>query len=225
MGFLDARFAYLAELLPVFTANYVKRFMERVYDTAFQTGLGQRLAAMGKPKKYAVEFGLNLLTAFFEDRLAENSKLRKFLKEVGIDVAPEISKRLVNGVRDEILASAKTSEEREIAQVLLGLEDEELIDLLNWLCEKPAAELREILGRLCLMSAEQIARLMDFSVEDREKFFSVVVPRPRPSLRETSRKQSEPTFGGVVRQDMAKAAERLNEIAERMRQRRKRGRQ
>lgn len=75
MGLLDVKFARLAELLPVFAANYAKRFMERVYDSAFDTPLGQKLAAMGKSKKYAVEFGLNLLTAFFEDRLAENMKL------------------------------------------------------------------------------------------------------------------------------------------------------
>lgn len=203
MGLLDAKFARLTELLPVFMANYAKRFLERVYDSAFQTELGQRLAAMGKSKKYAVEFGLNLLTAFFEDRLAENSKLQKFLKEVGVDVAPEISKRLVNGVRDEIMASAKTSEEKEIAQVLLGLEDRELINLLGWLYEKPAVEVAEILGRLSLMSAEQIARLMSFSVEDRERFFGVLNPRPRP--------KRDRGVLGLMADDINKLNERLEQ--------------
>ncbi len=180
MGLLDAKFARLAELLPVFAANYAKRFLEHVYDNAFDTPLGQKLAAMGKSKKYAVEFGLNLLTAFFEDRLAENTKLKKFVKEVGIDMAPEISKRMINGAREEVLASAGTAEEREMAQVLLGLEDKELIGLLNWLYEKPAAEKMSVLGQLSLMSVEQIARLMRFSVEDREKFFGVLDPKPQP---------------------------------------------
>ncbi len=182
MGLLDARFARLAELLPVFAANYAKRFLEHVYDNAFQTELGRRLSAMGKSRKYAVEFGLNLLTAFFEDRLAENTKLKEFVKEVGVDIGPEISKRMINGVaeaRKEILASAKTVEEGEIAQVLLELEDEELFNLLGWLYEKPAGELAMLLNRLSLMSAEQIARLMRFSVENREKFFGILNPGPR----------------------------------------------
>ncbi len=180
MGFLDAKFVRLAELLPVFAANYAKRFLEHVYDNAFDTPLGQKLAAMGKSKKYAVEFGLNLLTAFFEDRLAENTKLKKFVKEVGIDVAPEISKRMINGAKEEILAGAATDEEKELAGILLALEDKELIELLNWFYEKPAAEMMAVSGQLSLMSAEQIARLMRFSTEDREKFFGVLDPRSRP---------------------------------------------
>ena len=223
MGFLDAKFARLAELLPVFAANYAKRFMEHVYDEAFQTSFGQRLAAMGKSRKYTVEFALNLLSAFFEDRLAENTKLAKFVKEVGIDAAPEISKRLINGVKGEILASAKTEEEKELAQILFRLEDKELFEALNWLYEKSASEKAIILSQLSLMSAEQTARLMNFSVEDREKFFGVLNPRPRP--KETGRESSEPTFGEMFRQDMADASKRLEAVREKMRERRKRGRQ
>ena len=181
MGFLDDKFARLAELLPVFAANYAKRFLEHVYDSAFETELGRKLASMGKSKKYAVELGLNLLTAFFEDRLAENTKLQKFVKEVGIDVAPEISKRMINGAasaREEISASAQTDEEKELAEILLALEDKELVELLRWLYEKPAAEKATLLGQLSLMSAEQIARLMYFSAEQREKFFGILNPQP-----------------------------------------------
>ena len=222
MGLLDDRFARLAELLPVFAANYVKRFLEHVYDNAFKTPLGQKLAAMGKSKKYAVEFGLNLLTAFFESRLAENTGLKKFVAEIGIDVAPEVSKRLINGARSEILASAKTADEKEMADLLLGLEDAELIGLLDWFYKKPGSETATILGQLSLMSAEQVARLMRFSVEDREKFFDILNPKAKPE--KTGQKLSGPTFGEVLRQDMAKGAERLRGVKERIRQRRKGGR-
>ncbi len=187
MGLLDTKFARLAELLPVFAANYAKRFMEHVYDNAFDTPIGQKLIAVGESKKYAVEFGLNLLTAFFEDRLAENTKLKKFVKEVGIDVAPEISKRMINGVRDEVLAGAATNEEKELAGILLALEDKELIDLLNWLYEKPVSEKTTVLKQLSLMSVEQVARLMRFSDEDRKKFFGILNPKlqlQEPRLQE-----------------------------------------
>ena len=201
MALLDGVFAELARLMPVSAANYAKRFLEYFYDNAFQTELGRRLMAMGRPKKYLVEAGLNLLTAFFESRLAENTALKKFVKEVGIDVAPEISKRMINGAREAILAGAQTVEESEVARLLLGLEDKQLIDLLDWLYEKPTDELKASLNRLALMSAEQIARLMRFSSEDRERFFGILNPRPKP--------KEERGILGLIADDIEKVSARF----------------
>lgn len=179
MGFFDSLFAKLVKLWPTFVSGYFKRFMEYVYDSVFQTEIGRKLVAMGTSKKRIVEFGLNLLSSFFDDWLSENTAIKKLLKEVGIDAAPEISKRIFNGIREEILVSAKTTEGKEMAQVLLGLEDKELIPLLNWLYKTPISERMTILGYLSLMSFEQIARLMNFSIEDRERFFDIIGPRIR----------------------------------------------
>lgn len=202
MGLLDTKFSRLTKLLPVFAANYAKRFLEHVYDSGFKTPLGQHLASMSKSKKYAVEFALNTLTAFFEDRLTENTKLKKFVKEVGIDIAPEISKRMFNGAREEILANAGTPEEKEAVRILLELQDEELRGLLKWLYDKPVPETAVILDQLSLMSAEQVARLMNFSAEDRERFFGIIDPRTRPK---------EPKRGvlGMIADDINKLNERL----------------
>jgi len=175
MAFFDGLLSKLVRIWPTFLSGIVKRLLEYVYDKGFESPLGRRTS-----KKHTVEVFLNLLNALFDDQLAENTKLKKFLKEVGIDAAPEISKRMFNGIREEILASAKTDKEKDVAQVLLGLEDKELIPLLNWLYETPASERMKISGYLSLMSAEQIARLMNFSLEDRERFFGIIDPRPRP---------------------------------------------
>lgn len=215
MNPLNPRLQELQELLPTFLANYTKRFLEKGYDRAFQTGLGQKLAGLSPGKKYGIEFALYTLAAFFDSRLAGNTKLRKFAKEVGIDAAPEIAKRMINGAREEIPLSASTPEEKELAQLLLGLEDKELKEIISWLYEKDISEKMAILARLATLSTTETVRLLNLSAEEREKFFSVLKPQP----------QSEPTFGDVLRQDMAKGAERLRETKERMRQKRKRGRQ
>jgi len=168
------------ELIPVFAANYAKRFLEGLYDQAFQTGFGQRLTALPQWRKYAIEFVLNALAAFFERKLKENTAFRKFVKEVAVDAAPEMAKRLINGVKQDILASATTPEEKEVAQILLELEDRDLLGLIKWLCENEPLEIRRITGQLWRLTPEGVSRLMDFFPEDRKKFFDVLSPRPWP---------------------------------------------
>lgn len=216
---IEQRLREVAELLPTFAANYVKRFLERAYDGLFQTKTGAWLASLSPGKKYGTEFALYALTAFFDSRLAENTKLAKFIKEVGIDAAPEISKRMVNGVRQEVILSAVSPEEKGLADLLLSLEDKELIELLRWLYEKEASEKRNLLGLISVLSSEQITRLLGLSVEEREKFSGLLNPPEEPE--EKADQGALPTFGEVLRQDMVKGAERLREIKERMRQRRK----
>jgi len=168
------------EFLPVFAANYAKRSLEYLYDNAFKTPLGQRFLTLGTAKKYAVEFFLNALSSFFELRFKESTSLRKFAKELVTDAAPEVSKRLINGAKHEIEESAKTLEEKELARLLLELEDKDLLGLLNWLYGKGGLEIRTISFQLSRLSPEEIAKLMNLSVDDREKFFGLLNPRSRP---------------------------------------------
>lgn len=169
----EERLKQLTELLPVFLANYIKRFLERAYDHAFQTELGQKLIGLSSGKKYGLEFILNALTAFFESRLAENTKLAKFAKEVGIDVAPEISKRMINGAKEEISLSAQTLQEKEVVALLLSLEDKDLVELLKWLYEKEEAEKRIFLGQLSSLSINELSRLLRLSSTEREQFLNL----------------------------------------------------
>ena len=168
------------EYLPGIAAKYAKRGLERLYDRAFETPLGLKLKRLGLPKKYALEFFLYNLTELFELRWKDNTALSHFLKGVAVDVSPEMAKRMINGVKEKILASVETApaEEKELAGFLLEFEDQELVELLNWLYQKTPAEMKQILDRLRLFSVEQIARLMRFTDRDREKFFGILNPQP-----------------------------------------------
>ncbi|MEK7659343.1 MAG: hypothetical protein AAB338_01665 [Patescibacteria group bacterium] len=175
----NSRLTRLTELLPVFVANYAKRFAEGAYDDAFRTRLGQSLLGMNKSKKYGIEFILNVLTAFFELRLAENSSLQKFLKEVGIDAAPEVSKRLHNGIREEIRTSVRSFEEKRLADVILGLDNRDLIDLLDWLFGKRMSEKMAITKKISCLSAEQLTKVLRLSPKQREEFFDLLNPQEK----------------------------------------------
>lgn len=175
----NPRLVRLAELLPVFVANYAKRFAEGAYDEAFKTRLGQGLLGMSKSKKYGIEFILNVLTAFFELRLAENPNLKKFLKEVGIDPAPEVSKRLHNGIREEIRISVRSFEEKRLAGVILELDNRDLIDLLDWLFGKRMSEKVAIAKEVSCLPAEQLTKVLRLSPKQREKFFDLLNPQEK----------------------------------------------
>ena len=58
--------------LATFSAGYLKRWLEdNLYDRIFKTELGEKLKSLNKKARYGIEFGLNLLTAFFDQKLAE----------------------------------------------------------------------------------------------------------------------------------------------------------
>lgn len=160
--------------LAVFSAGYMKRWLEgNIYDKAFKTELGVKLKSLDEKARYGIEFGLNLLTAFFEQKLAEDAALKKFVKEVGIDIGPEISKRLINNTKEQLIINAKSPEERELVSVLLELEDQALIGLLNWLYDMEATERTEILKQLSRLSFDEVVRLAQLTPEDRKRLFDL----------------------------------------------------
>jgi hypothetical protein len=152
--------------LATFSAGYLKRWLEgNLYDRIFDTELGEKLKSLNKKARYGIEFGLNLLTAFFDQKLAEDTALKKFVKEVGIDIGPEISKRLIN--------NAQTQEEKELVRVLLELEEQTLIDLLNWLYDIELTERAEVLKQLSRLSFDEVVRLAKLTREDRKRLFDL----------------------------------------------------
>lgn len=212
----------IPKYLPNFMANYTKRFLEKGYDQAFRTRFGQWLISLSPWKKYSLEALLYGVTSLLDDRLPADSPIRKYASQVGLDAPPEISKRMINGARDEIavmLATARNSEEKEPLSIILSLDDQDISDLIRWFGQT-GLERNKILGQLSLLSVEQKTKFFRLSDEGKERLIEFFGPEEKEDQR-----PSEPTLSEVVRQDMAEAAERLNEIAERMRQRRKRGKQ
>lgn len=212
------------QLAPSFAASLTKRLLEKPYDNVFKSWLGQWLVNLSPWKKHSIEGVLYVLTALLDDRLPENSILRKYAKEVVLDAAPEISKRMINGARKEIssLALGVNPLEKELLDAVLSLEDEDLAKLIQWF-GRPDREQRKILAALSILSPEQLAKVFRLSAEEKEKFFEFFWPEKKPEEAQ-SLIQPEPAFGEVFRQDMVKGADWLNQTAERMRQKRKGGR-
>jgi len=165
--------------LAVFSAGYMKRWLEgNLYDRIFNTELGKKLKNFDAKTRYGIEFVLNLLTAFFDQQLAEDTTLKKFVKEVGIDSGPEISKRLFNTTKDQLIKNAKSPEDKELVSVLLELEDQTLIDLLNWLYGIEPTERTKVLKQLSRLSFDEVVRLAQLKPEDRKRLFDIFKPAP-----------------------------------------------
>ncbi|MBT9171613.1 MAG: hypothetical protein DDT18_02001 [Actinobacteria bacterium] len=169
--------------LTTFSAGYLKRWLEgNLYDRIFKTELGEKLKSLDKKARYGIEFGLNLLTAFFDQKLADDTALKKFVKEVGIDVGPEISKRLINNTKEQLINNATTQEEKELVNVLLELEDQTLIDLLNWLYDIEATERASVLKQLSRLSLDEVMRFAKLPNEERKKLLDLFKPPPYEKL-------------------------------------------
>lgn len=165
--------------LAVFSAGYMKRWLEgNFYDRIFKTELGEKLKSLNKKTRYGIEVGLNLLTVFFDQKLAEDTALKKFVKEVGIDAGPEISKRLINNTKEQLINNAKSQEEKELVNVLLELEDQTLIELLNWLYDIEATERASALNQLSRLSLNEVMRFAKMTNEDRKKLFDLFKTPP-----------------------------------------------
>lgn len=174
--------------LAVFSAGYMKRWLEgNLYDRIFNTELGKKLKSFDTKTRYGIEFVLNLLTAFFDQQLAEDTTLKKFVKEVGIDSGPEISKRLINTTKEQLFKNAKSPEDKELVSVLLELEDQTIIDLLNWLYGIEPTERTKVLKQLSRLSFDEVVRLAQLTPEDRKRLFDLFELPPSISDKVTSK--------------------------------------
>lgn len=96
--------------LAVVAASYAKRWMESgVYDRLFDK-YGEKIKRLDKKAAYGIELGLNFLTGVLDQKMSEDTALKKFFKEIGMDAASELSKRLLNGLKKD---SPDTTEYKE----------------------------------------------------------------------------------------------------------------
>lgn len=162
--------------LALLSANYLKRILERQYDRAMATNLGQKLKSLDPKARYGIEFGLNLLAVFFDKTLAGDTVLKRLVKEVGLDAAPEISKRLINHG-----AHAVDDHEKELLQSMLALPSEDLVRLLKWLFDVDSKHRTRVIQHMGTLSTEELATVADLKVAEREQLFELFAPRDSPS--------------------------------------------
>ena len=158
----------ISNALAIFSANYLKRWLEgNFYDRLLKTALGQKLKSLDAKAHYGIEFGLNILTMFFDRALSEDTALKRMVKEVGLDAAPEISKRLIN--------HAKNPQEKELIHTLLAMDRGDVSKLLAWLYEIDTNRRKRMLEEVAGLSVEELTRLSNMPPEDREKLLSIFV--------------------------------------------------
>ena len=199
----------------VFSSAYMKRWLEgHFYDRIFETQFGGKLKTLDKKAKYGIEFGLNLLTAFFDQKLSDDTTLKRFVKEVGLDVGPEVSKRLINNAKEHLSKSANSPEERELVNVLLQLEDQTLIGLLNWLYEIELTQREKVLKQMSSLSLDEVVKLAQLTPENIERLFELINPTSQS-------KEKRALISPKATQKIGEAAEKIQEIRRKLREKRK----
>ena len=124
--------------LAVIGSSYIKRWLESHYDTLMRTPPAISLMKQDAKTRYAIEAALYGLLAYFSQKWNTDSPLGKLVMQVVIDAPAEISKRLLNGFRKEMLASleGESEQNKDVEEVLLDLDDEQIKALLRWFVEQ-----------------------------------------------------------------------------------------
>jgi hypothetical protein len=162
--------------LAVFASGYTKRWMEGNYDKFMETDVGKKLKSMSPTSKYALEAALYALMAYADQNIQENTPISKFLREVAMDAPPEIAKRFINGVKNQLKTDAEklsNPEQKLAAQSLLQLNDKDLSELLRWLSETPRQDLREVTTFLDSLSKDELQRFCNLSPDQKKLFLEV----------------------------------------------------
>jgi len=199
--------------LSIFASSYVKRWMETNYDALMRTAPARKLMESGAPTRYGIEAALYALLAYADQHWSHDTPLRKLVREVAMDAPAEISKRLVNGFREEMLSSfreAAPDTTRSVEQALLELDDATLGALLAWLARvspEDRARIRSLFGTLSNEELQKIARL---SPEDLEALMSASPPADKPPSQ----------LGRAIKDELEQAHRRVDERLAARRQRR-----
>lgn len=200
----------------VLLAGYAKRFLEGYYDELIETELGQKIVSQDKRVRYGIELILNLLTVFFDQKLAGNTTLKRFVKEVLSDTGPEMAKRIVNGakeVRGELKDLAETPQEKLLIEVFLELENKELFDLLNWFYSIEPGKVKKVLQFFKNFSSQDLRRIVGFDEKKRNEFIGLFVGA-------VEKKEGKPKSQLCleIEKDLTSLAEEMDRISERLEQ-------
>ena len=190
--------------LAVIISGYSRRWMESYYDKLFETDIGQKLKSLDDPYRYGIELGLNLLNAFFEQNFVDDSALKKLVKQIGTDAAPEISKRLINHVKESARSEKNTPEAASVFNVLLTLDDQTLIKLLEWLYSTEAMERHRIFKQVSRLSADELKKITELDADFRKKLIDLIAP-------ETTK---APTVGAMMMDKMTDKLKSFNKMME-----------
>lgn len=212
----------LPDGLAVFFLGYIKRVLEGEYDKLFETELGKKIKHLDDRVRYGVEAFLNFLTVIFDQKFKDDSAVKRLLKAVVIDAFPELSKRIINGVKTNLNQNPSvTKSEKELMVALLTIEENDLSAILCWLIKTNAEERSEALKFLSHLSNEELKRFATVSPENREhikQIFCASLDAPEPkSEAEDIESQIENETIKIARQRLIVTTEAIRTLRQRLR--------
>jgi hypothetical protein len=175
--------------LSIFASGYVKRWMETNYDALMRTVPARKLMEADAATRYAIEASLYALLAYAEQHCSADTPLRALLCGVAMDAPSEISMRIVNGFRDQVLSrspaepSEASYQTKSIEQVLLQLDDQTLASLLAWLVEVSPESRMRIQSLMETLSDEELHKALGLTPEGLKALACFSAPPAKPSSR------------------------------------------
>lgn len=124
----------------IVAASYLKRWLEKRYDTMMDSPIGERLKLLDRNSKYGIEAALYLLTAVLDHKLDDSTPMKAFAAVVAMDVGPEMAKRILNGdsMGEPTTERSFGAESGDLLlKMMIHLPEASLAELLNWLASYP----------------------------------------------------------------------------------------
>lgn len=152
--------------IAVFASSYIKRFMETHYDTLMRSAPARTLLERNAATRYGIEASLYALLAYADSHWSPRTPLHRMVKGVVMDAPSEISKRLVNGFREEVLSHTPEdlpAPAQSVEQVLLNLDDETLGAMLAWLARTSTKDRARIRSLIATLSDEELQKLVSLT--------------------------------------------------------------
>lgn len=168
-----------ANFVAVMLSGYAKRVLESRYDDLFSTELGERAKRLDPATKYLIEGGLYAALAYGDGKFPDNQPWKKFVFEILKDAPSELSKRLINGVRDEAagaLMGAQGTPTTAALQSVLALEDEALAIMIRWGTEVSEADFTKLLALASGLSLPELQKLDRLNSAQRNAVLGVAAP-------------------------------------------------
>lgn len=160
----------------VVAASYLKRWLERHYDSMMDSPIGERLKQLDPKSKYGIEAALYVLTAVLDHKLDDSTPMKALVSNVAMDFGPEIAKRILDGdsMGGQTTERSFGAEGGDLLlEMMIHLPEASLAELLNWLASYPPQQRKLIIGRLRTLSTDQFQRLMMINREERARMFQV----------------------------------------------------
>lgn len=161
--------------------SYAKRYLENKYDNLFELPFFAELKKKDKKMRYGIEFGLYVITSLLDQNMKEDTPFKKTLKGILMDSASEISKRLINGLKeiDEGVEKAEITPLQGITQksflsTLLELDSETVKKFAFWYLNTNEIDKQSVLREIKKLSEKDLEKFFNLPDETKILLFKML---------------------------------------------------